>query len=151
MSIGIDITAVDTTAQFTPGQILDLPDNGVMKSYKYIKYVTGGVASVVGNVSSYVLAATDTSGTQVSEVVAEAAGIGAGVTQSILANGEFGWIQISGPATCTTAFTAGADGDAMSTEGAGAAGTMDLAIVGASVCAIAIDHSAEIILCDFPR
>ena len=50
-NIGIDITAVDTTAQFTPGQVFDLPDDGVMKTYKYIQYVSAGVSSVVGNVA----------------------------------------------------------------------------------------------------
>ena len=153
MSIGIDLSAVDTTAKFAAGQVMDLPDSsGIMKSYKYIKYVTAGVSSVVGNVAYYVLVATDGTGTQVSSVVAEAAGIGAGVLQSILANGEWGWVQISGPATCTTAFTAGADGNAMSALGAGAAGTLD--VIGADTsycCAVAIDVSAKIILCDFPR
>lgn len=150
--IGIDVTAVDTEAKFYPGQVMCQPDGGIMKKYKYVKYVTAGADGVAGNVAFYVLPATDTTGTQVSSVVAEGGGIGAGVLQSAIGNGEYGWVQIKGPATLTTALTAGADGNALTGVGAGAAGTLDVsALVTDAVVAYAIDASAKIVLCDFPE
>lgn len=153
MSIGYNLNAVDTTPQFHLGTLMTDPGTtGPAKTYKYIKYVTAGVASVAGNVAYYVLPATDTSGTQVSSVVAEGAGIGAGVLQAVLANGEYGWVQVTGPATITTALTAGSDGNALTATGAGAAGTLDVSgLVTDTVCATAIDASAKIIMCCFPH
>ena len=110
--IGIDLSAVDTAPQFTVGTVFSVsqptaPD----KVYKYIKYVSGGVSSVVGNVAYYVKPATDVTGTQLTSVVAEGDGVGAG-----------------------------------------AAGTLDVMNAVTDVaCATALDHSAEIILCQFPR
>jgi hypothetical protein len=72
------------------------------------------------------------------------------VLQAVLADGEYGWIQIKGRATLTTALTAGADGNALTAVGA-TDGTLDVsAAVTDAICAYAVDASAKIVLCDFP-
>jgi hypothetical protein len=76
--------------------------------------------------------------------------VGAGVLQAVIATGEYGWVQTKGPATLTTALTAGADGNALTAVGA-TDGTLDVsALVTDAVVAYAIDASAKIVMCDFP-
>ena len=75
--------------------------------------------------------------------------VGAGVLQASLTDGSFGWIQVRGMATVTTALTAGADGDPLTPMGS-TDGTLDVvAAVTDDVCATAIDISAKIINCCF--
>jgi len=106
------------------------------KIYKWVKFDNGAgnVASVIGNFAYYLTAAlkNDT----VTMDLSDSNFIGAGVFQSIIADLEFGWIQIMGKATLTTALTAGADGEALTPVGS-TDGTLD-------VSALATDHIAAI-------
>ena len=148
---GIDITATSSTLEFQLGQIGQTSDG---KLYKYVQYVVGAgsVAAVSGNVVGY-YAASGTSAGQVDIVtsdVSDTARVGAGVLQSAPATSEYCWIQVAGPATLTTALTAGADGNALTLIGAGD-GTLDVVNAATdAVCATAIDASAKIIMCQFP-
>lgn len=125
--------------------------------FKYVSYNegTGAVAAVAGNMTVYhgddavVLdSAADVTSDYTDGLV------GAGVLQAVIANGEFGWIQIKGVAILTTALTAGADGDALTANGAGDGTlTVDEAALGAIAdhrCAVALDASAKIVLLDCP-
>lgn len=122
--------------------------------YKWVKYNsgTGTIAAVAGNVAYYMNAAN--SGYENSEVTSDLSdsdNIGAGVLMAVIANGEYGWVQIRGMATITPALTAGADGNALTAAGAGADGTLDVSAAATDhVCAIAIDASAKEIICQFP-
>ncbi len=124
------------------------------KVYKFVQYNTaaGPVAAVAGNVCYYYAPGGVSAGstTVVTSDLSDSAGVGAGVLQSAPLTGEYCWIQIKGPATLTTALTAGADGNAMTPVGS-TDGTLDVsAAVTDSICAFAIDASAKIIMCDFP-
>jgi hypothetical protein len=125
--------------------------------YKWVKYNqgAGAVAAVAGNVVYYYGVSGDavSGGYENSEVTMDRtdAYLGAGVLQAVIANGEFGWIQIKGPATLTTSPTAGADGQPLTHVGAGADGTLDVsALVTDPIVAFATDISADKIICDFP-
>ena len=60
-------------------------------------------------------------------------------------------MQVTGPATLTTALTAGADGNALTPVGS-TDGTLDVsALVTDHICAIAVDASAKIVMCCFPE
>ena len=149
--MGILLTNIDTTAQFTLGEI-GQTSNG--KVYKYIKYENGAaaVAGVAGEVAYYATVAVgDATGTIVTSDLSDSDSVGAGVLQASLTDGAFGWIQVSGIATLSLALTAGVDGDALTPTGAGD-GTLDVNIVTAAntdICARAMDASAFIIMCDF--
>lgn len=150
--IGVDVTATSTTAQFTVGSKYE-DQNG--KVYKYVQYETGAgpVAAVAGNVCYYYAPGGASAGatTVVTSDLSDSAGLGAGVLQSVIADGSYGWIQIRGPATITPALTAGADGNALTAVGA-TDGTLDVsALVTDAVVAFAIDASAKIIMCMFPE
>jgi hypothetical protein len=124
------------------------------KVYKFVQYDTGAgpVAAVAGNVCYYYAPGGASAGatTVVTSDLSDSAGAGAGVLQSAPLDGEYCWIQIKGPATLTTALTAGADGNALTVVGA-TDGTLDVsALVTDHICAIAIDASAKIVMCDFP-
>ena len=121
------------------------------KIYKWVKFNNGAgnVASVKGNVAYYYLAGGYLDHT-VTMDISDSVNLGAGVFQAIIADGEFGWIQIKGAATLTTALTAGADGNALTAVGS-TDGTLDVsAAVTDAVCAYADDISAKEIICDFP-
>ena len=127
------------------------------KTYKWIKYNNGAgdVASVVGDVGYYYGVSGDavTGGYENSEVTMDLTDgyIGAGVFQSIIADGSFGWIQVRGAATTTTAPKAGADGDALTMIGATTDGTLDVAaLVTDAIVAFATDISAKKMICMFP-
>lgn len=150
--LGMDLTAVDTTAKFEAGSI-GRTDDG--KLYKYVQYDTGAgsVAAVAGNICYYYAPSGASAGatTVVTSDLSDSAGLGAGVLQAVLGDGEYGWIQIKGAATITPALTAGADGNALTAVGA-TDGTLDVsALVTDAVVAYAVDASAKIILCDFPE
>lgn len=119
------------------------------KKYKYVKFNNGvgDVAAVAGNFVYY-YAVSGASAGQVTEVtmdITDSGGIGAGVLQAVIADGGYGWIQISGTATLTTALTAGADGNALTAVGA-TDGTLDVsALVSDFICAVAVDASAKIV------
>ena len=158
MLIGADITATYDSTQLAlqgPASVGDHYEAAGGKIYKFVKFNNGvgNVAAVAGNVCYY-YAVSGTSAGQTTEVtmdLTDSGGIGAGVFQSVPADGEYCWIQIKGPATITTALTAGADGNALTAVGAGADGTLDVsALVTDAVVAYAIDADAKIIFCDFP-
>ena len=127
------------------------------KVYKWVKYNNGAgdVAAVVGDVGYYYGVSGDavTGGYENNVVTMDLtdAYMGAGVFQSIIADGEYGWIQIEGPATLTTAPLAGADGNALTHVGATTDGTLDVsAAVTDAVVAYATDITAKKIVCKFP-
>ena len=149
--MGILLTNIDTTAQFTLGEIGQTSDG---KVFKYIKYENGAaaVAGVAGEVAYYATVAVgDATGTIVTSDLSDSDEVGAGVLQAALTDGAFGWVQVGGLATLTIALTAGVDGDALTPTGAGD-GTLDVNIATAAntdICARAFDASAMIIMCDF--
>lgn len=149
---GVILTQVDSTALWTPGQVVQMQDG---KKYKYVQYETaaGAVAAVAGNVCYYYAASGASAGqtTIVTSDLSDSAGLGAGVLQAVIADGSYGWIQITGPATLATALTAGADGNALTPVGS-TDGTLDVsAAVTDSICAYAVDASAKIVMCAFPE
>lgn len=152
MTLGLDLTAIDTTAEFKLGTVIEnIGVEGPCKAYKYIKYdaATAAVAGVAGEACYYLAIVANTS--VVSSDVSDCNGIGAGILQASLTDGTYGWVQIEGPATMTIALTAGADGNGLTAVGAGD-GTLDVsALVSDYICAVADDASAFTIMCCFPR
>lgn len=151
---GINPTETSTTKSVALGSIGTAVVSGVMKTYKYVQYESGAgsVAAASGNVCYYYAAGGTSAGdyTKVTSDLSDSAEIGAGVLQSAPADGEYCWIQIKGPATLTTALTAGADGDPLTPTGS-TDGTLDVVAAATdAVCAFAVDYSAKIVLCDFP-
>lgn len=75
----------------------------------------------------------------------------AGMLMAIIADGEFGWVQIKGIAILAAALTAGADGDQVTTLGA-ADGTLDVVVTGAITpyAGYAMDVSAKEVMLDCP-
>lgn len=149
--IGLDLTRIDSSPEFKLGELAQQDDG---KVYKYIKYeaATAAVAGVAGEVAYYATVAVgDATGTIVTSDLSDSNEVGAGVLQAALTDGSYGWIQVKGIATLTIALTAGADGDPLTATGA-TDGTLDVsALVTDVVCAVAIDASANIIMCDFPH
>ena len=158
MTIGIGADVSATYATLTEGKtpaVGDVYDGADGKSYKFVLFNNGAgsVAAVSGSVGFYFGAsgtATAASAYTVTGDATDSIGLGAGVFQSIPADGEYCWVQIKGPATLTTTLTSGADGNAL------CAGAADLtlkvsAAVTDSVVAFAVDASADIISCNFPR
>ena len=144
---GVVLDTQDTSALFTPGSTF-VDDDG--KVYKYVVYSeeAAAVDGVTGEVAYYV--AADTTGYTVTSDLSASDEVGAGVLQADLSEGEYGWIQVSGIATLSIALTAGADGDPLTPTGA-ADGTLDVtAAATSSVCAVALDASANVIMCQFP-
>ena len=80
--------------------------------------------------------------------------VGAGVSQLVMADLDYGWFQIRGAATLAPALEAGTDGDPLTLVGVtDDVGTLDVNIATAAnthICARAGDHSDKEILCDFP-
>jgi hypothetical protein len=128
-------------------------DNTGIK-YKLVQYNSGAgaVAAAAGNFAYYYAPGGVSAGSTsiVTSDLSDSANVGAGVLQAVIATGEYGWIQISGVATLTTALTAGADGNALTPVGS-TDGTLDVsALVTDHICAIAVDHSAKIVLVTCP-
>ena len=148
--LGIDVTSVSDTAEFLLGQhgaVVGSPT----KLYKYVQYDTGsaGAAAVAGE-ACYYYTLDGYKNNQVTSDLSDSVEIGAGILQAIMTDGQFGWVQIKGPATMTIALSAGADGDPLTATGA-ADGTLDVsADVTDIVVAIAGDASDKEIICDFP-
>ncbi len=155
--IGANLTRTYTAAQLAqegPCQVGDYFFGTAGKVYKFVKFNNGvgNVAAVVGNVCYYYAVSGASAGqtTEVTMDLTDSGGIGAGVFQSVPADGEYCWIQIKGVATLTTALSAGADGNALTAVGA-TDGTLDVsAAVTDAVVAYAIDADAKIVFCDFP-
>ena len=156
---GINVDATSTTAEFTVGTLGANYDGG-FKLYKYVKYVegTGTLDVVAGDVVYYV----DDSGYGASTVTADVSDssgqeIGAGVVcAAVTATNTYMWIQIKGFATTAVALGGSAgDGDPLTCVGAAdkaltKAAEADSTGVYKPVVAIAIDASAQEIICDFP-
>tara|TARA_R100000654_G_C2607547_1_gene116128 strand:- start:69 stop:557 length:489 start_codon:yes stop_codon:yes gene_type:complete len=119
------------------------------KLYKWVQNYGFGFTSEAGNVCYY----WTVDGYRLNRVTVDVSGgveIGAGVFQTTVAAGDFGWIQIRGPATLSVALTAGADGDPLTPTGAGDK-TLDVAASFTdNICAIAGDISDKEIICMFP-
>jgi len=148
---GVDLDRVDTEQKFTLGELF-FAQGG--KVYKYVLHNNGAgnVAAAAGNVA-YVYAAGGASAgatTTVTSDLSDSAEVGAGVWQAAVGDAEYGWIQVSGPATLTTALTAGADGDPLTPTGS-TDGTLDVTTASTDhICAVAVDASAKIVMCMFP-
>lgn len=146
---GVELTRVDSSAEFALGQVVTTADG---KTFKYITYSeeAAAVDGVAGEVAYFVA----DNGIMASDVTSDLSAsdeIGAGVLQAALSDNEFGWIQVGGPATLTLALTAVADGDPLTPTGS-ADGTLDVVSgVTDNVCAIAGDISAKEVLCCFPH
>ena len=125
------------------------------KVYKWVSYNKGtdSVTAVIGNAVYYHgdNAVVIDSAADVTMDLTDSDGLCAGILQSIIADGEFGWIQIKGVAVMNIAFKAGADGNAMTAVGAATDGELDVAaLVTDAYAGYAIDVSAKIILLDCP-
>ena len=128
MGVKLDETFTTETLQssgkgFGLGDLYTASDGRI---YKFVKFDNGtdNVAAVVGNVCYY-LAGTGAETWTVTSDLSSSNNIGAGVFQSVPADGEFCWIQVAGPATLTTALTAGSSGNALTAAGA-TDGTLDV-------------------------
>ena len=153
---GVDLDATYTSAQLTErGLAVGTVTEHDGKKYKLYLFNNGvgNVAAVAGYVA-YIYAVSGASAGQTTTCtmdLTDTQEIGAGVFQSVPADGEYCWLQVTGPATLEVALTAGADGDPLTPTGAGADGTLDVtADVTSPICAYAIDASAKIIMCAFP-
>lgn len=149
---GMITDRVDTDPQFTLGAIGQTHDGKLYAYYQY-KEATAATDGVAGEVAYFYAPAGASAGATnvVTSDVSDSAGVGAGVLQAGMSDGEYGWFQVSGPATLSIALTAGADGNALTAVGAGD-GTLDVsALVSDAICAVAIDADAKIIMCMFPH
>lgn len=149
---GVYLEANDSSPLFTLGTVYEAQSG---KKYKYVLHNSGAgsVAAVAGNVAYYYAPGGVSAGatTTVTSDLSDSANVGAGVWQTAVTNAYYGWVQVTGPATLTTALTAGADGNALTPVGA-TDGTLDVsALVTDSICAYAIDASAKIVMCAFPE
>lgn len=149
----IDVTRTYTSAEFRIGSLAAITTSSGTKIYKFFLFNNGAgdVAAAVGNVA-YIYAPSGTSSgvTTCTSDLSDSAEIGAGVFASVPADGEYCWLQVTGLATLTTALTAGADGDPLTPTGA-TDGTLDVTTASTDhICAIAVDASAKIVLCQFP-
>lgn len=125
------------------------------KVYKWVSYNQGGdvVAAVADEVVVYHgdnAVAIDAAADVTMDITDGL--ITAGVLQAVIADGEFGWIQIKGVAILNSVLSGGVDGDQLTSVGA-ADGTLDVVITGAingNIAAYALDASAKIVLLDCP-
>lgn len=149
----VDETFSSSTLQ-TSGKGFGLGDLYAANDGRIYKFVlfnngSGNVAAVAGNVCYY-LAETGAETWTVTSDLSDSSYVGAGVFQSVPADGEYCWVQVKGPATITTALTAGADGNALTAVGS-TDGTLDVSLaVTDAIVAYAIDADAKKIMCDFP-
>lgn len=153
--IGANLTARFTAAELqTSGAGFSVgdkyfADNG--KIYKFVLFDNGtdNIAAVSGNVCYY-LATTGAELNTVTSDLSSSGNVGAGMFMSAPADGEYCWIQIKGPATLTTALTAGANGNALTAIGA-TDGTLKVsALVTDFICAVAVDAAAKKVILNCP-
>lgn len=157
--VGVDLTNVSALGTDGSTYVPEFAVGTVYRSYggKQYKYVqfnngAGNVASVAGNFCYYYAVSGTSAGqtTIVTMDVTDSGGIGAGVFQAVIPDTGYGWIQTKGPATLTTALTAGADGNALTAIGT-TDGTLDVsAAVTDFICAVAVDASAKIVMLTCP-
>lgn len=158
--VGARLTDVYTAAMLTGAESYRAPGVGDVyvdqagKRYKFVQYDTGAgsVAAVAGNFAYYYAPSGASAGatTVVTSDLSDSAAVGAGVLMATPGDGEYCWIQTSGPATLTTALTAGADGNALTPVGA-TDGTLDVsALVTDHIAAVAIDATAKIVMVTCP-
>lgn len=159
--VGANLTESYTAADLTGAEAGKAPALGDKYAdyqgncYMFYQYNSGvgTVAAVAGNVA-YFYAVSGASVGQIDIVtsdITDSGGVGAGVIMGTPGTGEYGWFQVTGPATLTTGLVAGADGDALTAVGA-TDGTLDVsALVTDAICAVAIDASADVIMCCFPH
>lgn len=147
-----EVYTIDSTNPVYPFQLGTIYQASNGKKYKFVMYDTGAgsVAAVAGNVAYYYTL----DGYKLNKVTSDLSDsieIGAGVLQSAPTDGQCCWIQITGPATVTTALTAGTDGDPLTPTGS-TDGTLDLATaITDHICAYAGDISDLEIICMFPE
>lgn len=120
------------------------------KLFKYVLNVSISTTMEAGDVCYYSKLNDEYQGNNVTTDVSMSDGIGAGVAQATVAYNSHCWIQIRGPATLSTALTAGADGDPLTPFGAGDKTLDVVARVNDPICAIAGDISDKEIICMFP-
>lgn len=151
---GIGANLTQTYASLADANAPGLGDNfssGGGKVYKFVKFNNGSgdVAAVAGNMAYY-LAETGAETFTVTSDLSDSAYIGAGMFMSVPADGEYCWIQVSGPATLNTALTAGADGNALTPVGS-TDGALDVsAAVTDAICAYAVDASEKKVILACP-
>ena len=154
MELGVNLSANDSSAQWTTGTVVTVETSEGSKKYRYVQYSTGAgtVAAAAGNVAYYQKIATaGVVAYIVTSDLSDSDEVGAGVLQAAVTDDYYGWVQVTGVATVTTALTAGADGDPLTPSGS-TDGTLDvIALVTDPVCAFAIDASAKVIMCAFPH
>ncbi|TIT69123.1 MAG: hypothetical protein E5W90_02140 [Mesorhizobium sp.] len=159
--VGIDVTQTYTAAQLTGAnsgkapKVGDLYESYDSKSYRFVKYNqgAGAIAAVANNVVGFYASGGTSTGVwnEVTSDVSDTAANGAGVLAGAPANGEYGWIQVKGPATLNTALVSGASGQALALS-VTTDGTLKVAAaVTETVCAYCILASAKIIMCAFPH
>lgn len=153
--IGANLTATFTaTTLQTSGAGFSVGDKYTAHDGKIYKFVlfdngTDDVAAVAGNVCYYLATTGAELGTVTSDL-SSSGNVGAGMFMSAPADGEYCWIQIKGPATLTTALTAGSNGNALTALGA-TDGTLDVsALVTDFICAVAVDAAAKKVILDCP-
>jgi len=146
--IGVQLTSVDSTAQFAEG-LIDQHYDG--KVYKYVKVrnETATVAGEAGDVVGYLgsPSATESNTVVTDNTDAATKPVGAGVlladVAGVLATSYFCWVQIRGPFTANQDLAdTPADGDALFLS------TTDMTLTLATaaddpVCAYAIDDSTD--------
>ena len=134
------------------------------KCYKCVQFNNGAgdIASIAGYAASYYAVSGSSSATTgyLSNIVTMdrtdthggAGGIGAGIFQAVMADGDFGWVQIKGQALLiSTAFPSGSDGDAMTmVDGAGDGFIVTANADSEPIIGFADDASLFQLICDFP-
>jgi hypothetical protein len=157
IAAGINLTETYTSATLAsvgPYRVGGLYTASDGKEYRLYQYNSGAgsVAAAVGNFCYFYAPSGTSAGatTVVTSDLSDSAEVGAGVLQAAAASGDYCWVQIKGPATLTTALTAGADGDPLTPTGA-TDGTVDVTAAATDHrCAVAIDASAKIVMLDCP-
>lgn len=153
--IGANLTATySATTLASSGAGFGLGDRFTANDGKMYKFVlfdngTDNIAAVAGNVCYY-LATTGAENNTVTSDLSSSGNVGAGMFMSVPADGEYCWIQTKGPATLTTALTAGANGNALTAIGA-TDGTLKVsALVTDFIVAVAVDAAAKKVILDCP-
>lgn len=146
-----DLTGANSGKAPGIGDIYVSNDN---KTYRFVKYNSGAgaIAAVAGNAVGFYSPSGVSAGAtnEVTSDVSDTSANGAGVLVGAPGNGEYGWIQVKGVATLTTALVSGADGNALIMS-ATTDGTLKVAAaVTDTVCAYAIDASAKIVMLACP-
>lgn len=113
------------------------------KLYKYVKF-TGTNAAAAGDTVCY----TDNTLTAVDKANAS---VGAGVVQGAVAAGsvQYGWIQIQGRCVINT-LTSGANGNSLTSTGAGAGALIVAAAVTNQIVAVCVDSVNKVVDLEYP-